>query len=476
MDKKSSSQSAWSLLAGSVSQARVESHRIRHMVNRGQKVINASVARDHLYEVAGDIIVGLPERLTLLENLLDRTSYALSIMGEDFYRGRLSLDDKEMVDQAVKYSQSPFPSPRKVANRFLQRQAGVQKVERMIETALSQGKIDQNDYERIILNVDDFYAGYMDFSEKARGKKVKELERQIFDGPYNIPFKFTGGMIKMRVPQRGHRDGVKVRQNRINLISKVTLETHAYYRLLLRDITGDMIQKSLNGWNNAMHKGMNLNQIESKRNEINAQRFRDMGNDGFRRKHRWFHSDFTMVLRVLRRHDSTYEIIIETMWDGGDGNRDVREMGRRAYRQPASELPGASTFVNEDSKKNLTPNTSKGVNDNADSREKSGPQTTENKQQALPLKSEHSEKRDQKLPISQTDGQGTARPQFNTPPDSENAEGGRPIHKEKVRTRSMPGDEYGTPYKDDGYGLSRRTMKATISRLADLYLSERNER
>ena len=460
MKKKSSSQSSWALLASSVSQARVESHRIRHLVNRGQKVVENSVAKDHLYEVAGDLILGIPDRLSHLERVLDRTSYALSIMGEEFFRGRLSIDDKEMVDQAVKFSQSPFPDVRKVASKYLEKQASLSDVQNRVENALSKGKINQSEYDRM-----------MDSLSKLNGR-----DANILYGRAKFPFRHTNKKIHTKEPQAGKPNGVKVKVDNINFISRVVLEAHAYYRYELRDIGATALNEALNGWSNKINKGyLDIkSRIRSRQNTDNAEFYRSYKRNMGQGSDNYYHqaSDTTLVISASPTGTTErFDLFIVTMYKGqGSGGH----RSRFAYRPPASALPGATTYVNEDNQKNLTPNTSKGVGDNADSREKSGPQTTENKQQVLPLKSEHSEKRDQKMPISQTDGKGTSRPQFNAPPDSENAEGGRPIHKEKVRTRSMPGDDYGTPYKDDGYGLSRRTMKATISRLADLYLSERN--
>jgi len=462
MKKRSSSQSSWALLASSVAQARVESHRIRHLVNRGQKVVENSVAKDHLYEVAGDLIMGIPDRLSHLERVLDRTSYALSIMGEEFFKGRLSIDDKEMVDQAVKFSQSPFPDVRKVASAYLEKQASLSDVQSRVETALSKGDVNQSEYDRMMGSL----------------SKLDGRDANILYGRAKFPFKHTSKQMHTKVPQAGKPNGVKVKVPNTNFVSRVVLEAHAYYRYELRDIGATALNDALNGWSNKINKGyLDIKSgIRSRQNTDNAEFYRSYKRNMGKGSDNFYHqsSDTTLVISASPTGTTErFDLFIVTMYkgQGGGGYRK-----RFAYRPPASALPGATTYVNENNQKNLTPNTSKGVGDNADNREKSGPQTTENVQQVLPLKSEHSEKRDQKMPISQTDGKGTSRPQFNAPPDSENAEGGRPIHKEKVRTRSMPGDEYGTPYKDDGYGLSRRTMKATVSRLADLYLSERNER
>jgi hypothetical protein len=127
-NRKASSQVAWSLLTEGVTDARLNVHRIRLLAQRALALVEQSVARDHLYQVAGDLIVALPEALDDAEIALDRTSYALTVMGKDFLRGRLPFTDRYIVDQAVKAS--PFAVPKRekesmdvrVARRFLEAQ------------------------------------------------------------------------------------------------------------------------------------------------------------------------------------------------------------------------------------------------------------------------------------------------------------------------------------------------------------------
>jgi DNA transposition AAA+ family ATPase len=52
--------------------------------------------------------MGLPGHLDNLDRKLDKTSYALSLLGIDFLEARMSLTDKREVEDAIKYSQSPF--------------------------------------------------------------------------------------------------------------------------------------------------------------------------------------------------------------------------------------------------------------------------------------------------------------------------------------------------------------------------------
>ena len=126
-DKKASSSSAsWALLVEGVSSARVEAYRMRHLLNRALQIVDSSIARDHLYQVAGDIIAGFPERLQRLELVLDRTSLALSKMGETHLKERLPLSERELVEESLERS-SAFPSPMKrmtsrVALKYLRKQ------------------------------------------------------------------------------------------------------------------------------------------------------------------------------------------------------------------------------------------------------------------------------------------------------------------------------------------------------------------
>jgi hypothetical protein len=101
MDKTASSEASWALITEGVTAARLEAHRVKHLLNRGIKIVEGSPAKAHIHQVAGDIIRGAPNRLQRLEMLLDRTSLALSKMGEDFLGARLPLSEKQLVEDAV---------------------------------------------------------------------------------------------------------------------------------------------------------------------------------------------------------------------------------------------------------------------------------------------------------------------------------------------------------------------------------------
>jgi len=99
--KNASSQAAWALLTEGVTRARLETHRIQHLVARVMKLVEASEHKEHIYQIAGDVVEALPRRMDALEIALDRTGLALSKMGVEFLEARLPLSEKTLVDEAV---------------------------------------------------------------------------------------------------------------------------------------------------------------------------------------------------------------------------------------------------------------------------------------------------------------------------------------------------------------------------------------
>lgn len=80
--------------------------------------MEGSKAREHLYEVAGDLIQGMPQMMDSALRSTDRTQYALAKMGEDFFRGRVPLEDREYVDAAIR---GEGAKRREVESRLLHR-------------------------------------------------------------------------------------------------------------------------------------------------------------------------------------------------------------------------------------------------------------------------------------------------------------------------------------------------------------------
>lgn len=114
MKKKSSSQASWSILSQGVSSARVEAHIVRTHVNQMVEAIKEHPQlAEEIFKRCGDNFQAIPKHLSKMERSLDRTNYALISMGSDWYRQRLTHEDREMVDMASKYNPTPFPSTSK---------------------------------------------------------------------------------------------------------------------------------------------------------------------------------------------------------------------------------------------------------------------------------------------------------------------------------------------------------------------------
>lgn len=124
--RQASSQAAWTLIMEGATAARLETHRLSHLIRRALALVQTSEQKEHLHQVAGDIIQALPKRMLALETNLDRTLLALSDMGQDFLRARLPLEDKTLVDEALEGVPSVKPptvkeSAKRVALAYMKR-------------------------------------------------------------------------------------------------------------------------------------------------------------------------------------------------------------------------------------------------------------------------------------------------------------------------------------------------------------------
>lgn len=120
--RNAASQAGWALISGGVNAARVEAHRIHQLLNKVLELVEKSPQRAHLYQVAGDYIVNLPQRMDNLESQLDETGYALSCMGKDHLKDRLPLSRRNVVDETVEGARSfGVPMLRQTAERVAQR-------------------------------------------------------------------------------------------------------------------------------------------------------------------------------------------------------------------------------------------------------------------------------------------------------------------------------------------------------------------
>ena len=121
--KANSSQAAWALVMEGVAAARVETHKLKKMLALASNMVDRSPAKEHLYRVAGDLIVGMPDTVEDLINDLDRTSYALSKIGTEHLKDVLPLSDRARVENGTTNpSRRTKTSASRVAEKFLSRE------------------------------------------------------------------------------------------------------------------------------------------------------------------------------------------------------------------------------------------------------------------------------------------------------------------------------------------------------------------
>jgi hypothetical protein len=122
LGKKANETVEWALVVESVTASRVELHRLHHLITRCLNLVEKSDQKDHLYQVAGDLIQAIPDKISKLEALLDKSAYALSSVGKATLKKTLPLTDRNEVDE-VAQTAKPFKSAsvKRVVDAYLSR-------------------------------------------------------------------------------------------------------------------------------------------------------------------------------------------------------------------------------------------------------------------------------------------------------------------------------------------------------------------
>ena len=127
--KEAGSQAGWALISGGVNAARVDAHRLHQLLLKVEKLVQTSSEKEHIYQVAGDLIAAIPQLCQSIEGQLDETSYALSLMGKEHLKDRLPVSSRALVDATVE-GNAAFSAPMlrntalRVAERWLKNQEG----------------------------------------------------------------------------------------------------------------------------------------------------------------------------------------------------------------------------------------------------------------------------------------------------------------------------------------------------------------
>lgn len=104
-------QASFAILTEGVSAARLGIYRLQKKIDRALQLVQSSNQKEHLYEVAGDIISSVPSEVDRIARELDRTIYALSVLEQKQLRDRLPFADRKKVDDLTD----------RVAHRVLER-------------------------------------------------------------------------------------------------------------------------------------------------------------------------------------------------------------------------------------------------------------------------------------------------------------------------------------------------------------------
>lgn len=223
-NKTNSSEVAWALLTEGVSSSRLKAHQLKHLLRRALALVEASEQRDHLYAVAGDLIQGMPSVISALETDLDRTSLALSKMGDDFLSARLPKEDKDTVDNSL--------TP--AFGGSLSRRSSVESV---VSRFLINRKADLNPP----LGHDP-----CDIITRAENQLREPLKSRVIDG-------LEDGRELTR-DENSALYKTFIEQGPGGPITKMRLSPHAQYRMDLRGISVKEIQTILNKWIKSVEK------------------------------------------------------------------------------------------------------------------------------------------------------------------------------------------------------------------------------
>ena len=90
------------LLQEALATSKLSLDKLQEFNLRIQELVKESPARDHLYEVAGDIIMGVPSILESLDDALSKASLVASAMTQDLLQTKLPIEDLQKLDLVEK--------------------------------------------------------------------------------------------------------------------------------------------------------------------------------------------------------------------------------------------------------------------------------------------------------------------------------------------------------------------------------------
>ena len=113
MDRKAQAEQ-WTLVNSNVADAKLQAHHLRQLLVRVRGLVESSDHKDHLYQVAGDLMSSIPETFEKLEARLDEAQLALAYMGRKQLNNKVSPEASARIERAMK-------SAPRVASMYLEK-------------------------------------------------------------------------------------------------------------------------------------------------------------------------------------------------------------------------------------------------------------------------------------------------------------------------------------------------------------------
>jgi hypothetical protein len=103
--------------------ARLRCDQLKKLIDRAVRLISQSTHRDHFYEVAGDLLYGVPDTLFRLDKALDATALAASRLDYEELKQQLKPEKVEELEEALKDVRVRHIDRRSIPNQDLPAQA-----------------------------------------------------------------------------------------------------------------------------------------------------------------------------------------------------------------------------------------------------------------------------------------------------------------------------------------------------------------
>lgn len=99
-EKYSSHDANLLMLSKELSDTKIKVDKLKRIINHAYALVQKSKEKEHLYEVAGDIIVSAPNLIDQIDRSTSKLLYNVSDIIKDKYSNSLSSDDKFSLEES----------------------------------------------------------------------------------------------------------------------------------------------------------------------------------------------------------------------------------------------------------------------------------------------------------------------------------------------------------------------------------------